>query len=152
MTELQIYLLIAPVLLVAFGGGLAVYARYDAVQMTRPSPAGPGSPPGSRFPSQSACETHNTNIHMASTSGAAMSYDRTASKRAINVSLNDDLVRQAKLYTRNLSGTLEDLLDDFVTRERARRRDEDAALDRVIGALNAFHSEHGLLSDEFPSL
>ena len=89
---------------------------------------------------------------MASTSGPAMSYDRAASKRAINVSLNDDLVRQAKLYTRNLSGTLEDLLDDFVTRERARRRDEDAALDRVIGALNAFHAEHGLLSDEFPSL
>ena len=81
-----------------------------------------------------------------------MSYDRTASKRAINVSLNDDLVRQAKLYTRNLSGTLEDLLDDFVTRERARGRDEDAALDRVIGALNAFHAEHGLLSDDFSSL
>jgi antitoxin CcdA len=81
-----------------------------------------------------------------------MNYDRTASKRAINVSLNDDLVRQAKLYTRNLSGTLEGLLEEFVTRERARHRDGDAALDRVIGALNAFHAEHGLLSDEFPTL
>ena len=81
-----------------------------------------------------------------------MSYDRTASKRAINVTLNDDLVRQARRYTRNLSGTLEDLLGDFITRERARRRDEDAVLDRVIGALNAFHAEHGLLSDEFSGL
>lgn len=81
-----------------------------------------------------------------------MGYDRTASKRAINVSLNEDLVRQAKVFTRNLSGTLEDLLGDFVERERARRRDEDAALDRVIDALNAFHAEHGLLSDEFSGL
>ena len=152
MTELQIYLLIAPLLLVAFDGGLAVYARYDAAQMTRPSPAGLSSAPSCRFPSQPTCEIRHTNIHMASTSGAAMSFDRTASKRAINVSLNDDLVRQAKLYTRNLSGTLEELLDDFVTRERARRHDEDAALDRVVGALNAHHAEHGLLSDEFPSL
>ncbi len=59
-----------------------------------------------------------------------MGYDRTAPKRAINVSLNDDLVRQARLYTRNLSGTLEDLLQDFVERERARRLAEDAAVDR----------------------
>ncbi len=81
-----------------------------------------------------------------------MSYDRTAAKRAINVSLNADLVRQARLYTRNLSGTLEDLLGDFVASERARRREEDTAIDQVIGALNAFHAERGLLSDEFSAL
>jgi antitoxin CcdA len=81
-----------------------------------------------------------------------MGYDRTAPKRAINVSLNDDLVRQARLYTRNLSGTLEDLLQDFVERERARRRAEDAAVDQVIDGLIAFHRTHGLLSDEFSSL
>ncbi len=81
-----------------------------------------------------------------------MGHVRTAAKRPINVSLNDDLVRQARLYTSNLSGTLEDLLRDFVDRERARRRTEDAALDRVIDGLNEFHREHGLLSDEFSSL
>jgi antitoxin CcdA len=82
----------------------------------------------------------------------AVGYDRTAPKRAINVSLNDDLVRQARLYTRNLSGTLEDLLQDFVERERARRRAEDVAVNQVIDGLNAFHLTHGLLSDEFSSL
>lgn len=81
-----------------------------------------------------------------------MGYDRTAQKRPINVSLNEDLVRQARLFTRNLSGTLEDLLRDFVVHERARRRAEDAALDQVINAVDAFHREHGLLSDEFSSL
>jgi antitoxin CcdA len=81
-----------------------------------------------------------------------MGYDRTAPKRPINVSLNDDLVRQARLYTRNLSGTLEDLLSDFITREHARRRAEDAALDQVIDGFSAFHRDHGLLSDEFSAL
>lgn len=78
-----------------------------------------------------------------------MGFDRTAPKRAINVTLNDDLVRQASAYSQDLSATLESLLDDFVTREHERRRDKDAALDRVIAAFNAFHAEHGLLSDEF---
>ena len=81
-----------------------------------------------------------------------MGYDRLAPKRPINVSLNDDLVRQARQYTRNLSGTLEDLLGDFVERERARRRDEDRALDRVMDEFGALHREHGLLSDGFLSL
>ncbi len=81
-----------------------------------------------------------------------MAYDRTAPKRAINVSLNDDLVRQARAYTRNLSGTIEDLLADFVAREQDRRRAEDAAVDRVIESFNAFHRQHGLLSDEFSTL
>jgi antitoxin CcdA len=81
-----------------------------------------------------------------------MGYNRTAPKRALNITLNDDLIRQARLYTRNLSGTLEDLLQDFVERERARRRAEDAVMDQVIDGLNAFHRAHGLLSDEFSSL
>ena len=68
------------------------------------------------------------------------------------MSLNDDLVRQARLYTRNLSGTLEDLLSNFVDHERGRRRDEDAVLDQVIDGFSLLHSEHGLLSDKFSSL
>jgi hypothetical protein len=54
--------------------------------------------------------------------------------------------------TRNLSQTLEDLLQDFVKRERAQRRAEDTAIDQLIDRLNAFHRVHGLLSDEFSSL
>ena len=81
-----------------------------------------------------------------------MGYDPKAPKRAINVSLNDDLVRQARAYTRNLSGTIEDLLEVFVARERARRQAEDTAVDSVIDGLNAFHRRHGLLSDDVPTL
>ncbi len=78
-----------------------------------------------------------------------MAYDRTALKRAVNVSLNEDLVRQARRFTRNLSGTLEDLLAAFVDQEDRRRRDDDARLGRLVDRVNRFHAEAGFLSDEF---
>jgi antitoxin CcdA len=79
-------------------------------------------------------------------------YDRNAAKRAVNVSLNEDLVRQAKALTRNLSGTLESLLHEFVMNETSRRRAEDEALEQLIDESNAFHKQHGWLSDEFSDL
>lgn len=81
-----------------------------------------------------------------------MGYARSGSKRPTNVSLDEDLVRRARLLTSNLSGTLEDLLRDFVTREHRQRAAEDEAVAEVVDGLNAFHREHGLLSDEFSSL
>ncbi len=81
-----------------------------------------------------------------------MGYDRNARKRPVNVSLNEDLVRQARSYTSNLSGTVEELLENFVEREAALRQSEDAALGELIDAMNAFHLKHGLLSDEFEQL
>jgi antitoxin CcdA len=79
-------------------------------------------------------------------------FDRTAPRRAVNLSLNEDLVSRAKVMTRNLSATVEDLLAEFVLLEQARRRADDAALEQVLDALNEAHERHGLLSDEFPSL
>jgi antitoxin CcdA len=81
-----------------------------------------------------------------------MGYDRNAPKRAINVTINADLLTQARAYTRNVSGTLEDLLAGFVEQERARRRAEDARLDRVVEGANRFHAQYGYLSDEFSAL
>jgi antitoxin CcdA len=81
-----------------------------------------------------------------------MGYDRTAPKRPVNVSLNEDLVRHAKTFTKNFSGTVEDLLQGFVEKESARRKEEDAAIDELIEVMGAFHLKHGLLSDEFEQL
>ena len=83
---------------------------------------------------------------------AAASYDRNAQRRPVNLSLNEDLVAQAKKTTRNLSATVEKLLADHLKQEQARRRAEDEKLDEVISALNAFHERHGFLSDEFSTL
>ncbi len=80
------------------------------------------------------------------------SYDRNAPRRAVNLSLNEDLVARAKKSTRNLSATVEELLAGYVQQEQARRRAEDETLDEVISALNAFNERHGFLSDEFSNL
>lgn len=81
-----------------------------------------------------------------------MGYDGKAPKRPINVSLNQDLVRQARHFTSNLSGTLEILLRDFVAREQDAQSRQDVSLARVIDGLNDFHQKHDLLSDEFRTL
>ena len=81
-----------------------------------------------------------------------MGHNRPPSKRPTNVTLDKDLVRQARLLTPNLSGTVEALLREFVTREQNRRVAEDAAVAELIDGFNAFHQENGLLSDEFSFL
>lgn len=48
--------------------------------------------------------------------------------------------------TGDLDGTLEALLPDFVAQEDRRRRKAGEA--DLIGPLNVFHAEHGLLSGE----
>lgn len=80
------------------------------------------------------------------------SYDRSAPRRAVNLSLNEDLLARARAVTRNLSSTVEELLAGFLHEDQIRRRVEDERLAEVITAVNAAHAEHGLLSDEFSSL
>ncbi len=53
--------------------------------------------------------------------------------------------------THDLGGTLDNLLREFVTRERMRRLAQDEAVDEVVDSLDAFHRTHGLLSAEFSS-
>jgi antitoxin CcdA len=74
-----------------------------------------------------------------------------AARRPVNLTLDEDVLREAKALTSNLSATVEQLLTVFVQEERARRREADAALAGVLDALNVFSAKHGLLSDEFPN-
>ena len=80
------------------------------------------------------------------------SYDRSAPRRAVNLSLNADLLARAKALTNNLSRTVEDLLAGFVQDEQARQRAEDEKIDEVVSALNASHERNGFLSDGFSTL
>ena len=57
-----------------------------------------------------------------------MGHDGKPKRQAVNLSLPVDLVARARACTRNLSGTVEDLLADYVAREEARRREEDERL------------------------
>ena len=46
-------------------------------------------------------------------------YDTEARKRPVNLTLNEDLIVQARVLTDNLSRVVESLLADYVERERS---------------------------------
>ena len=76
-------------------------------------------------------------------------YDTEASKKRINITVNEDLVRVAQGYTDNLSGTIEALLAAW-TQEERRKQDEDREhRKKVIAAWNAFDEKHGRFADEW---
>jgi antitoxin CcdA len=75
-----------------------------------------------------------------------------ATKRPVNLSLNEDLVSEARGLTDNLSEVVESLLADFVARERARRAARDQAVKTAISAWNTFAEKHGSFADEHSTL
>jgi antitoxin CcdA len=76
----------------------------------------------------------------------------TIRKRAVNLTLSEDLVEEVKTVTDNLSGTVESLLADFISRERDRRMGiiEQA---RATSALwNSFADRTESFADEHSTL
>ncbi|MFT4178212.1 MAG: type II toxin-antitoxin system CcdA family antitoxin [Thermomonas sp.] len=76
-------------------------------------------------------------------------YNVNAPKRPVNLSLNEDLVAQARQVTGNLSAEVEHLLADFVQQQQqaeATRREEYR---RLCEDLNQFHRNHVHPADEF---
>ena len=70
---------------------------------------------------------------------------KRASKRATNVTIDADLLKQARALNVNLSATLEEALADLV---RHRRREHWLAENRAaITAYNQHVAEHGCFSD-----
>ena len=71
--------------------------------------------------------------------------DPKAPKKAVNVSINSDLLRQARELKVNLSQTLEGQLEQLIRAERARRWQEENR--EAIEAYNRFIDEHGIFND-----
>jgi antitoxin CcdA len=72
-------------------------------------------------------------------------YDASAPKKSTNLSINSDLLRQARELKINLSKTLEERLAEVVREERARRWKEENR-----GAMEAFNrliEKHGIFND-----
>jgi len=76
-------------------------------------------------------------------------YDTTARKKAVNLSINADLLAKAKTYGINLSQTTEEHLADLVRQEMERRWLEENR--QAIEARNRFVEEHGVFSDRYRS-
>lgn len=79
-------------------------------------------------------------------------YDTRAPKRAVNLSLNEELVAKARQLTDNLSAEVEGLLVDFIERQTRLRQLEAGELRRAAAAWDDFAERHGALGDEFSTL
>jgi len=74
-------------------------------------------------------------------------FDPKAPKKACNVSINEDLLRQAKELGINLSQTLEAELEKRVREAKARAWYEENK--EAVDAMHRWVEENGLLSDHF---
>ena len=79
-------------------------------------------------------------------------YDLAARKRAVNLTLNGDLVTQARGVTDNLSAVVESLLGDFVAKQRQQEDAKAMAMRATIAAWNGFSGKVGSFADEHSTL
>jgi antitoxin CcdA len=79
-------------------------------------------------------------------------YDTGARKRPVNLTLNEDLVLQARDLTDNLSGVVEALLCDYVAHERQQRLAKTKVLEATVGMWNDFNARRGSFADEHSTL
>jgi antitoxin CcdA len=75
-----------------------------------------------------------------------------ARKRPVNLTLNEDLVVQARKLTDNLSGVVESLLADFVESEREKRAGKANAVAATTATWNEFSERFGSFSDDHSTL
>ena len=75
----------------------------------------------------------------------ATAYDHSAPKRSANLSVNEDLLRQAKALNINLSQAFEHKLEELVREAKARQWLEENR--DAISAYNQWVEKDGLWSD-----
>lgn len=76
-------------------------------------------------------------------------HDPAARKRAVNLTLNEDLVRQVKSRSGNLSAVVESLLARHLAADEAQRRSRLELSRAAASQWNEFASRHGSVADEY---
>ena len=75
-----------------------------------------------------------------------------ASKRPVNLTLNEGLVAEAKNYTSNLSATVEELLAAYLVEQQQSREDRRQIANTCAADWNAVHDKVGSFADEHSTL
>lgn len=75
-----------------------------------------------------------------------------ARKRPVNLTLNEDLVTQARALTDNLSGVVESLLADYVEHERRQQLAKTKTVAATVAMWNDFNGKRGSFADEYSTL
>jgi post-segregation antitoxin (ccd killing protein) len=73
-------------------------------------------------------------------------------KRAVNLTLNEALVAEAKAYTTNLSATMEELLAAYVAQQQQARMSRQQVADACAADWNALSASVGSFADEHSTL
>ena len=76
----------------------------------------------------------------------------TARKRPVNLTLSEDLVEEVKGVTGNLSGVVELLLADFLSKERERRSSIVEQARATATLWNGFAERNGSFADDHSTL
>jgi antitoxin CcdA len=79
-------------------------------------------------------------------------YDVAARKRAVNLTLNEDLVAQARAITENLSAVVESLLAEYLAQERQRRAAHAETVRETVAVWNRFAERTGSFADDHSTL
>ncbi len=77
-----------------------------------------------------------------------LAYNPAAPKRPVNLSLNADLVRHARVLVPNLSEKVESMLRAFVEEEQRKRAQADEDLQATLAAWNEFDARVGSFAEE----
>ena len=79
-------------------------------------------------------------------------YNVSANKRPVNLTLNEDLVAQARTVTDNLSAVVEALLADYIAEQQERRAAQADVVRETVATWNRFTDEQGSFADEHSTL
>ena len=79
-------------------------------------------------------------------------YDVDARKRAVNLTLNEDLLAHVREVTQNLSAVVESLLAEYLVRERQRRAAQVNVVASTVALWNQFAEDNGSFADDHSTL
>jgi antitoxin CcdA len=79
-------------------------------------------------------------------------YNLDARKRAVNLTLNEDLLAHVREVTENLSGIVESLLAEYLMRETQRRAAQAKVVESTVALWNKFAEDHGSFADDHSTL
>jgi len=80
------------------------------------------------------------------------SHHSESRKRPVNLTLNADLVNQARDCTDNLSALVESLLYGYLETEHRNRLSRQEEISDAIAKWKAFDSKYGSFADEYSTL
>jgi antitoxin CcdA len=79
-------------------------------------------------------------------------YNVDARKRAVNLTLNEDLLANVRAVTPNLSGVVESLLAEYLVRQRQHQAAQAKVVESTVALWNQFADDNGSFADDHSTL